>query len=173
MREGNRANRIPMPFKRLQARAPAATHRGPYSDAFWLVVLEQSSDRALSWAEQQCGKVYLERVAFDWPFVVHDKPASVLKKLSQPAPIFYLLAVLALILSTTDRRSVYATHTWTSNHSFVIEVTPFAMLLHRLSASSQYRYFFSTNSRTTARTCASAVLLAPDCDLESHKWSIQ
>ena len=162
-----------MPFKRLQARAPAATHRRLYSDAFWLVMPEQPSDRALSRTEQQCGKVCLERVAFDWPFVVHNKSASVLKKLSQPAPIFYLLAVLALILSTTDRRSVYSTHTWTSNHSFVIKVVPFAMLLHRLSASSQYRYFFSTNSQTATTTCASLVLFTPDFDLESHRWSIQ
>ena len=71
-----------MPFERLQARAPAATHRGLYDDAFWLVMPEQLSDRALSRTEQQCGKVCLERVAFDWPFVVHDKPASVLEKLS-------------------------------------------------------------------------------------------
>ena len=173
MREDNRANPIAMPFKRLQARAPAATHRRLYSDTFWLVMLEQPSDRALSWAEQQRGNICLERVAFDWPFVVHNESTSVLEQLSQLAPTFHLLAVSALIQSITDGQSVYATHTWTSNHSLVTEVTPFAMLLHRLSASSQYRYFLSTNSQTAATTCASWVLFAPDFDLESHRWSIQ
>ena len=173
MREGNRPNITAMSFKRLQACTPAATHRRIYSDAFWLVIPEQLSDRALSRTEQQCRKVCLERVAFDWPFVVHNKSASVLEELSQPAASLNFLAVSAAIQSTTGRYSVYRTLTWTNNHSFVIEVTPFAMLLHRLSASSQYRYFFSTNSRTTAITCASPALLDPECDLESHRWPIQ
>jgi hypothetical protein len=77
----------------------------------------------------------LQMVALDCRFVVHDEAVRVTDKLNKLLRIPYSLVVLAFILSTLYNHVGRSCRTWTKEHSFTIETTPFSTVPNRFASS--------------------------------------